>query len=383
MPTLIEDREAALSAAQTIVNTAKAAGRDLTATEHSRIEAKFAEVERLDVQLEKVRKSADLVERLAGAQPHPGDAPGGRYNRGGTGGTGGGSTWAKSAITTLSRTASTLGVKALLTGEVSTPPAVEVSSLPDVPTRLLDLIPREPLDANTYAYLRQVVRDEHPGVVADNATKPTSTYTFQEVEARARVVAHLSEPFPLRYLTDHETVMQVLDGEMRHAVLRKVEDQIINGNGTGENFRGILITSGVLDVPFDTDRLTTVRGARTRLEDLGEEPNAWVLNPTDAAALELTRENGATGGFLMTSGAYDVIFGQNIARVTSNAVPQGTAILADWTQCRLRVREDVNTLAATQAGDLFAKNQVMLRTEGRYNIDVKRPQAFAVVDLTA
>ena len=95
------------------------------------------------------------------------------------------------------------------------------------------------------------------------------------------------------------------------------------------------------------------------------------------------REDGATGGFLMNSAAADTIFGPGVRRVPSLAVPVGTAILADWSQVRVRVREGAHTLAATQAGDLFSKNQVMLRAEGRYGIQLKRPQAFAVVHLAA
>ena len=69
--------------------------------------------------------------------------------------------------------------------------------------------------------------------------------------------------------------------------------------------------------------------------------------------------------------------------MSSLAVPAGTAILGDWSQLRLKVRQDASTLAATQVGDLWQRNQVMLRSEGRYGAQLRRPQAFAVVDLAA
>jgi hypothetical protein len=170
---------------------------------------------------------------------------------------------------------------------------------------------------------------------------------------------------------------------MREGVLQEVERQLLSGDGVGENFTGLLQLTGVTDVPFTTDILTTVRTARTVLENKGETPTGWVLNPTDAATLELTREGGATGAFLMAGGAWDVIFGEGVTRTTSTAVPQGTALLADWRLVKLGVRETEHTLAATQAGDLFSKNQVMLRSEGRYAPKFYRPQAVAVVHLTA
>src|SRR5690606_7601278 len=113
----------------------------------------------------------------------------------------------------------------------------------------------------------------------------------------------------------------------------------------------------------------------------GETVNGWVLNPEDAEALELMREDGETGGFLLDSAAMDTVFGERVQRVVSPAVPKGTAIGGDFATVRLRVRTGAATLAATQAGDLFDRNQVKLRSEGRFEFEVRRPQALAVVHL--
>ena len=74
-------------------------------------------------------------------------------------------------------------------------------------------------------------------------------------------------------------------------------------------------------VAYDTSVLKTLRKSRTVLEKPGEQPTAWVLNPTDLEAPWTPREDGATGGFLLDSAAADTIFGPGIARVPSLAVP--------------------------------------------------------------
>lgn len=354
--------------ARAIVERAKAANRDLT-------ESEARDVDNIVDEMKVLRAKADtnrLVAELA-AVPNPGDGMA----------TGTGSRWANAVAAKMHDAAGAMGVKALLTGEITTPPAVEVVDLPAEPSNLLELIPRALLAEQTFSYLRQTVRTNNAAVVADGGTKPTSVFTFEEVEDRARVVAHLSEPFPIRYLSDHASMIQVLDQQMRQGVYDALSDQVVNGDGTGENLTGILATTGVTAVPFATDVLTTIRKARTALEVKGERPTAWVFNPADVEALELIREDGATGGFLMDAGAYDAVFGPGVQRVSSLAVAQGTAVLGDWSKARLRVREDVSTLAATQSGDLFETNRTKLRTEGRYGFEVLRPQAFAVVDLTA
>lgn len=296
---------------------------------------------------------------------------------------GGGAGWAKSVAQRLRQSAGTHGVKALLTGTIDTPPAVEVVDLPTAPAWLLDLVPRKELDENTFGYLRQTVATNNAAVVADGGTKPTSVYTFEEIEDRARVVAHLSEPFPIRYAEDHESMIEVLNAQMVNGVWSAIEDLIVNGSGTGEEWTGILNTAGTTDVTFAGDVVTTLRRARTLLESKGERVTAVAMNPADVEALDMLREDGTTGGFLMDGSAYERIFGRGVQGVASLAVPAGTAIAGDWTKTRLRVRQGVHTLAATQSGDLFDKNQMKLRTEGRYGFEVIRPQALAVVELEA
>lgn len=57
------------------------------------------------------------------------------------------------------------GFKSLFTGAVDVPAQINATvTLPDVPTTLLDLIPRVPLrGGNTFEYLRQTVKDNNAG----------------------------------------------------------------------------------------------------------------------------------------------------------------------------------------------------------------------------
>jgi HK97 family phage major capsid protein len=117
------------------------------------------------------------------------------------------------------------------------------------------------------------------------------------------------------------------------------------------------------------------------MQTLNETVNAWVVHPDDLERVDMATD---TAGRLYladgTSGA-DAIFG-GLPRVPSTRVPAGTAILADWTKALLAVREDVR-LDLDKSGELFTHNQVQLRAEGRFGFGLTRPQAFAMVDLTA
>ncbi|MEE6295710.1 phage major capsid protein [Georgenia wangjunii] len=389
-----QKRDAAIAAAQTIVKAAQDGRRDLTADERKKVEGHLTEAREAKKIIDDAKSARDLIAMLAaqGGDDYDGDD----WGDGDAGPRGkGGKSWGKSIAAGLTGKRSPLGTKALLTGPVRVPAAVDLADAgtPTPGGRLLDLIPRKELtDGNTFEYLKQTAKTNNAAPVADGATKPTSVYSFEAVEDRARVVAHLSEPIPIRFLglggerADVEGLGELLDGQMLTGVLEVLEGQLVNGNGTGENFPGLLNVSGVTDVAFSGDELTTIRHARTVLEGKGERPTAWVFHPDDVERLDLMRET-ADGGFLLNSSAADVLFGAGVARLQSLAVPAGTAILADWSTTRLRIRRGAHTLAATQGStggvDLFATNQARLRSEGRFGIEWRRPQALAVVHLAA
>ena len=282
--------------------------------------------------------------------------------------------------------------RAITSGSLDVPSLVEPSiTLTPHPARLLDLlVSRKAVEGNAYEYYVQSARTLAAAPVADAATKPTSTLTVAAVTDRCRVVAHLSEPFPIRLMADIQSFTSWLQSEMAEGVLDALEAQIVSGSGTGENMRGILNTAGTTAVPFATDAVTTLRSAITALQLKGENPNGWVMHPADAQAVDLTR--WGTSGGLLTDGyatgappgdpTSNNIFGSVTPRVVSPSIPQGTALLADWNQARLYQREGVRVDIDLSGAELFDKNLAKMRGEGRFGFAVLRPQAFAVVDLT-
>ena len=283
--------------------------------------------------------------------------------------------------------------RAVVSGSIDIPSLVETSIIPIArPARLIDLFSnRAPVAGNSFEFYQQTVRTNAATVVADNATKPTSTLTVAAHTDRCRVIGHLSEATPNRLWTDHDELRSWLTSEMLEGVLDGLETQIVSGDGLGENMLGLLATPGTTTVAFATDAITTLRSAVTALQVKGEQPTGWALNPVDAQAIDLLRW-GTSGGLLTEGYATGVapggdpsssnIFGPDVKRVVSNSIPVGVAVLGDFSKLRIYVREDA-TLAIDASGVLFAKNQFICRGEGRYGIGVLRPSAFAICDLTA
>jgi hypothetical protein len=104
-----------------------------------------------------------------------------------------------------------------------------------------------------------------------------------------------------------------------------------------------------------------------------------VVHPADAEEFDLARE-GADGGWLLAMPPGNITGGLPLVR--SIAVPVGTAVVGDFNQLQLVVREEAK-LDVDTSGDRFTKNLARIRLEGRYCGAVLRSTAFCAVDLTA
>lgn len=297
------------------------------------------------------------------------------------------SDWVKATLDRVEKVTTASGRKAVISGtiEVGAPIQSGIDRLPQYPTRLLDLlVNRVPLNqGNTFSWYQQVAQTNNAAPVADSATKPTSVYSFGEMEGRVRVLAHLSEAIPERFLSDYTDLADFLESEMEEGLHRAVEAQVVSGNGAGENFTGLLSTSGLLVQAWNANLLTTLRKASTALEVTGQVPNAWCINPLDVETLDLLTDNEARyyyAGPSQQIGPTNPVWSLPI--VKSVAVPAGTAILGNWNYIRLVVREDAR-LDIDRSGVLFEKNQFKARVECRMGVAVLRPGAFVQVATAA
>jgi HK97 family phage major capsid protein len=99
--------------------------------------------------------------------------------------------------------------------------------------------------------------------------------------------------------------------------------------------------------------------------------------------LDLLRDSGATGKYLLGDPAGDGVEKLwKVPRVRSNAVAAGTALLGDWQQAQIVIREDA-TLALDRSGSNFSHNLVTMRLEASFGFAIKRPNAFVEIALAA
>ena len=390
MPTdLKEQMRSELEAADAIAKKSTDEKRDMTAQESAAVDRHLRAYGDLKKQFEEAGTPAAraISAFLAGDTPAAGSSslPAAGYKARAA------AVWAKGAAEAIQKAMSRggEGSKALVSGTVDVPSIVgEVAEVVGRPLSVLDLIkkPTSPArgDGNAFSYLRQTARTNNATAVADGATKPTSVYSFTDVEDHYRVYAALSEALPLRYLSDFNGLVDILKNQLGAGVLEALEADILAGPGTGERFTGILNTSGIQTQAAVTgDILTTLSNARYKAVTQFQDPTAWVLNPGDAQKLELLRESGATGAFMFRNGLADAEkFLGGYPIVQSVLMPAGTALLGDWREVELLVREG-NHIDIDTGGTLFTTNSFIARAEGRFGLKIGRPIAFVKVTLPA
>ena len=382
---------------RTIVDNVKASGRDFTDAEMTDLEAKAEQAQELKGKIERSAQAKSIMDSIGGLEHDSYNPLTGKPNL--TGGHG----WGKKAVDNLRTLASSSpqGAKSLVSGSVSVPALLSPDLTDTTPRTLLDLIPvasptsrgvtvrddngvefvgsgNQGRAGNVFSFIRQSARTNNAGAVPDGVEKPTSIYTFGQVEDTYRVYANKTEDLPWRYLDDFTNLVEILSVQLHEDTLAAIERDVISGDGADDRFTGILETSGVQVQAYDTDLLTTLSAAKYKL--LGQERNltGWALNPLDLQALEMLRENGATGAFLFKSRAeLEGFLGGPV--VTSLGLPTGRAMVADWNQAELLPVGDDELVF--DGKNRTENNTFRLMFEGRYGFRVKKPFDFVSVTL--
>lgn len=289
-------------------------------------------------------------------------------------------------------------LKTLLTGASSTSAGALVDNdfrgLLDMdaykrPLTIRDLITNGETDSDTVEFARQTTVTNAAAPVAEatatsgsSGTKPESAMAFEVVTEVVRTIAHWL-PATRRALMDASQLRTLIDNFLRYGLEEELEDQIIGGNGAGENFTGLLNTTGTTAQAWDTNILTTTRKARTLVRVTGRaRPTAYVLHPNDWEKIDLLQDNEGRyffGGPMIIGAPR--LWGLPV--VECEAMPEGTGMVADWRLAVLWDRMAAAILASDSHADFFVRNMVAILGEMRAAFGVLRPAAFVEIDLTA
>lgn len=226
---------------------------------------------------------------------------------------------------------------------------------------------------------------------AGGGYKPESGLAVQRVTTPVRTIAHWI-PVTKRALSDAAQMVTLIDSFLEYGLEEELEDQMIAGDGTGENFEGLANVSGVQTQAFVADPsgrpagfglLLAMRRAKTKVRLAGARANGYVINPADLEKLDEVATGMDQFYFGGPSGANTTAPLWGLPVIESEAVPAGTAYVGDWTRAILWDRQQSTITTTDSHADFFIRNLVAILAEMRAAFGVIQPSAFVEIDLTA
>lgn len=223
--------------------------------------------------------------------------------------------------------------------------------------------------------------------------KPESSLTFDQKTEPVKTIATWI-PITRQTLWDAAQLETYVDQRLMDFLRLEESDQILNGDGTGDNFTGILATTGrqVLDATYftanpvngvgnDNENFNRIRRAKTLVRTVGRATaNFAVVNPADSEVFDVattTNGNYYGAGPYANSGV-PALWGMRV--VEDENIPAGTALVGDGRMAAVWDRMQ-STIITGYINDQLVRNMITLLAEERLALTVFRPQAFAVVSL--
>ena len=219
-------------------------------------------------------------------------------------------------------------------------------------------------------------------VATPSGTKPESALALEIVNTAVKTIAHWI-PITKRAAADAGQVRTLVDNFLLYGLAEELEDQILNGDGNGENFTGILNSSPETVGSAGTD-IDAIVAAIAKVRVTGRrKPTALVIHPNDwYSAGFLTAKNGVDGGYLIgdpraSIDQLNTLWGLRV--VVSEAMTENTALVGDFRQAVLWKREAPSVLVSDQHSDFFVRNLLAILAERRDAFGVLDPQGFCTV----
>jgi HK97 family phage major capsid protein len=271
-------------------------------------------------------------------------------------------------------TSATSSAGALVTYDRRTDPVM----LPRQPLTVRDLVGPGSTTSNLIQYPRQTVRDLNANVVSEGARKPQSNIAFEIEDAPVRTVAHWTKA-SRQIWDDAPALRAAVDGELIYGLRLQEDEQLLLGDGTGQNLHGIIPQAtdyeSARNVVGDT-RFDTIAHALAQSEVALLPATGIVMNTDDLEALKVIKDadgryiGGGPFGPPITS-----IWGRPVVG-TPRMDPGDFLVGAFRDGAQLYDRETVQVLISSENEDDFVRNLLTVLVEERLAFAVKRPQAF-------
>ena len=254
---------------------------------------------------------------------------------------------------------------------------------PKVVLNIENLFAHAPIADNTFLYMPLTVTG-NAGFVAEGAEKPETTFKVDAKTGQVKTIATWTKVSE-QLFADKSQLINILDNNLTHAVDVTVQNQLISGDGLGENLSGISKAGNFTDYATGSGEATNtvdlLRNVAFKMRGANIDNLTIVLNWSDWSALLGLKSN--TNEYLI-NGILDpvkqTIYG--IPVVLSSAMTAGKFAMGNFKMGGIVFDKTSMALEIDRTGDDFTKNLITIRAERRLGFAVVQPKAICYGALT-
>lgn len=250
--------------------------------------------------------------------------------------------------------------------------------------QLRDVLDIQQTSSDAVKFTRIVSYTRAAGTVAHSAQKPQAAMAMDSVTEPVKTIA-VWMPVEEQQLSDYPALSGLINGELLYDVDKHLEELVMYGDGTGEDFSGILNDAAVLDARTASgDTLIDIsRRGITDVRRAGYEPNAIMIDPLDWEDIVLEKGNDnryiwvvVTEGATQRLWAVPVIESVAMEDFQGNSTEARNLLVGDFARGATLWDRMRSQIAVGWINDQFIRNQRTILAEMRAAFGVKRPGAF-------
>jgi len=250
---------------------------------------------------------------------------------------------------------------------------------------LLDVLPNTRTESSLIYWVKEVLGSRTNGVAiqsldftgTDQGTAlGTSDFVFDRQSAETRTFGHVAK-IAVQLLEDVDQLRGYLDTQMRYMVRFDLEDQVLNGDGTGKSFSGLKDQATAYDVTQDAStanltKMDVLQWAITQCALTFFPATAGILHPVDVTSIKLQKDANNNYQFVNAMGNEGIRpWGVPIVGTTQQTADEFT--VGAMNTVEVVTRKDVEVTVSTENSDDFEKLLATMRAYGRFGLKVYQP----------
>lgn len=241
------------------------------------------------------------------------------------------------------------------------------------------LMPEGRTSQPAVVYMEETTTTAGAAETAESGAKPEAALAFTQ---RTLAVSKIAVALPItdEALADIPFIESYINGRLSFFVVQREDSELLVGDGSSPNIRGIVNTSGINTqaAAADSNADAILKGI-VKAETQGFLPvDAVVMNPTNWQTMRLSKDD--VGNYLFgppnMTGA-DQVFGYRIVRTT--AMTANTALAGSFRGGAQLFRRSDLTMSIGWVDQQFTHNQRTILLEERLALVVFRPAAFTKI----